>query len=292
MIASGAAECREVDPVKPSAGTKTQHYLEEAQTTRNQVLGVSTRGRIQLIFVDTPGLHLRQSKAINKMMNRAAASALAGVDLTVLLCDRTKWTAEDDYVLDVVSRHDAPVVLVINKTDLLRDRDELLPFVEALSARCRFEAVFPVSALHARGLDELTEFLDGRASVGPYLFPEDQITDRSQRFVAAELVREKIIRQMGDELPYATAVEIESFAHDKRGILHIDALILVERNGQKKMLVESPVNDLNPLVPRRERHGKDLRQQGDVAALGQGQVGWSDDARALKTLGLDVSDAR
>ena len=206
-------------------GQKLSITSRKPQTTRNQVLGVSTQGRTQLIFVDTPGLHLGQSKAINKMMNKAAASALTGVDLTLLLCDRTKWTAEDDYVLDVVSRHKAPVALVINKTDLLRDRDELLPFVEALSARCRFDAVLPVSALRARGLEELTEFVEAHAPVGPHLFPEDQITDRSQRFVAAELVREKIIRQMGDELPYATAVEIESFAHDKRGVLHISALI-------------------------------------------------------------------
>ena len=218
-------------------GQKLSITSRKPQTTRNQVLGVSTQGRTQLIFVDTPGLHLGHSKAINKMMNKAAASALTGVDLTLLLCDRTKWTAEDDYVLDVVSRHEAPVALVINKTDLLRDRDELLPFVEALSTRCRFDAVLPVSALRARGLEELTEFVEAHAPVGPHLFPEDQITDRSQRFVAAELVREKIIRQMGDELPYATAVEIESFAHDKRGVLHISALILVERNGQKKMLV-------------------------------------------------------
>ena len=227
------------------------------------------------------------------MMNKAAASALAGVDLTLLLCDRAKWTAEDDYVLDVVSRHDAPAVLVINKTDLLRDRDELLPFVEALSARCRFEAVFPVSALHARGLDELTEFLEGRASVGPYLFPEDQITDRSQRFVAAELVREKIIRQMGDELPYATAVEIESFAHDKRGVLHINALILVERNGQKKMLIGESGDRLKSIGTAAR---KDMEKTFDTKVMLRLWVkvrsGWSDDARALKTLGLGVPDER
>ena len=151
-------------------GQKLSITSRKPQTTRNQVLGVSTQGRTQLIFVDTPGLHLGQSKAINKMMNKAAASALTGVDLTLLLCDRTKWTAEDDYVLDVVSRHEAPVALVINKTDLLRDRDELLPFVEALSARCRFDAVLPVSALRARGLEELTVFVEAHAPVGPHLF--------------------------------------------------------------------------------------------------------------------------
>ena len=274
-------------------GQKLSITSRKPQTTRNQVLGVSTQGRTQLIFVDTPGLHLGHSKAINKMMNKAAASALTGVDLTLLLCDRTKWTAEDDYVLDVVSRHEAPVALVINKTDLLRDRDELLPFVEALNARCRFDAVLPVSALRARGLEELTEFVEAHAPVGPHLFPEDQITDRSQRFVAAELVREKIIRQMGDELPHATAVEIESFAHDKRGVLHISALILVERNGQKKMLVGESGDRLKSIGTAAR---KDMEKTFDTKVMLRLWVkvrsGWSDDARALKTLGLDVPDAR
>ena len=219
-----------------------------------------------------------------------------GTDLSAfesLKGGEAKWTVEDDYVLDVVSRHKAPVALVINKTDLLRDRDELLPFVEALSARCRFEAVFPVSALRARGLEELTEFVEGRASVGPHLFPEDQITDRSQRFVAAELVREKIIRQMGDELPYATAVEIESFAHDKRGVLHISALILVERNGQKKMLVGESGDRLKSIGTAAR---KDMEKTFDTKVMLRLWVkvrsGWSDDARALKTLGLDVPEER
>ena len=274
-------------------GQKLSITSRKPQTTRNQVLGVSTQGRTQLIFVDTPGLHLGQSKAINKMMNKAAASALTGVDLTLLLCDRTKWTAEDDYVLDVVSRHEAPVALVINKTDLLRDRDELLPFVEAVSARCRFDAVLPVSALRARGLEELTEFVEAHAPMGPHLFPEDQITDRSQRFVAAELVREKIIRQMGDELPYSTAVEIESFAHDKRGVLHISALILVERNGQKKMLVGESGERLKSIGTAAR---KDMEKTFDTKVMLRLWVkvrsGWSDDARALKTLGLDVPEER
>ena len=274
-------------------GQKLSITSRKPQTTRNQVLGVSTRRQTQLIYVDTPGLHLGQSKAINKMMNKTAASALNGVDLTLLLCDRTKWTAEDDYVLDIVSRNDAPIALVINKTDLMRDQAELLPFIEALSLRCRFDAVLPVSALRARGLMELTEFVEARVPKGPHLFPEDQITDRSQRFVAAELVREKIIRQMGDELPYATAVEIESFSTDKRGVLHINALILVERNGQKKMLVGESGDRLKSIGTAAR---KDMeRAFGSKVMLRlwvKVRSGWSDDARALKTLGLDVPGER
>ena len=225
------------------------------------------------------------------MMNKAAASALAGVDLTLILCDRAKWTAEDDYVLDVVSRHDAPVVLVINKTDLLRDRDELLPFVEALSARCRFEAVFPVSALHARGLDELTEFVEGRASLGPHLFPEDQITDRSQRFVAAELVREKIIRQMGTSCPMRLRSKSNT-SPTTSGESHINALILVERNGQKKMLVGESGDRLKSIGSAVRDMEKTFDTKVMLRLWVKVRSGWSDDARALKTLGLDVPEAR
>ena len=215
-------------------GQKLSITSRKPQTTRHQVLGVSTVENTQLIYVDTPGMHLGQSKAINRAMNKAAASALNDVDLTLFLCDRTKWTEEDEVVLELVGRQRTPVALVINKVDLMEQKNELLPFTEALSARCEFNAVFPVSALRAQGLSELAAFVATQAPEGPHLFPEDQVTDRSQRFLAAELVREKIVRQLGDELPYATAVEIEAFEHDERGILHINALILVEREGRKK----------------------------------------------------------
>ena len=148
--------------------------------------------------------------------------------------------------------------------------------------------MFPVSALRDRGLDELAQFIESRAPVGPHLFPDDQVTDRSQRFLAAELVREKIIRQLGDELPYATAVEIEDFAQDQRGILHIHALILVERAGQKKILVGESGERLKSIGTAAR---KDMERAFDNKVMLKLWVkvksGWSDDARALKTLGID-----
>ena len=252
------------------------------------MLGVRTEGDTQLIFVDTPGLHLGQSKAINKMMNKAAASALADVDFILFLCDRSKWTEEDDFVLDLVSRESAPAALVINKVDLVDKVDELMPFADEISKRGKFEAVFPVSALRHRGLDELAQFIEARTPIGPHLFPGDQVTDRSQRFLAAELVREKIIRQLGDELPYATAVEIEGFSEDPRGVLHIHALILVERSGQKKILVGESGERLKSIGTAAR---KDMERAFDNKVMLKLWVkvksGWSDDARALKTLGMD-----
>ena len=269
-------------------GQKLSITSRKPQTTRHQVLGVSTVENTQLIYVDTPGMHLGQSKAINRAMNKAAASALNDVDLTLFLCDRTKWTEEDEVVLELVGRHRTPVALVINKVDLMEQKNELLPFTESLSARCEFDAVFPISALRAHGLSELADYVATQAPAGPHLFPEDQITDRSQRFLAAELVREKIVRQLGDELPYATAVEIEAFEQDERGILHINALILVEREGQKKILVGESGGRLKSIGTSARR---DMERAFDSKVMLKLWVkvksGWSDDIRALKTLGLD-----
>jgi GTP-binding protein Era len=269
-------------------GQKLSITSRKPQTTRHQLLGVSTFDGTQLIYVDTPGMHLGQSKAINRAMNKSAASALNDVDLTLFLCDRTKWTEEDEVVLELVSRQRTPVALVINKVDLMEQKNELLPFTESLSARCEFDAVFPVSALRAQGLNELAAYVATQAPAGPHLFPEDQITDRSQRFLAAELVREKIVRQLGDELPYATAVEIEAFKHDERGILHINALILVEREGQKKILVGESGGRLKSIGTSARR---DMERAFDSKVMLKLWVkvksGWSDDVRALKTLGLD-----
>ena len=269
-------------------GQKLSITSRKPQTTRHQVLGVSTVENTQLVYVDTPGMHLGQSKAINRAMNKAAESALNDVDLTLFLCDRTKWTEEDDFVLELVGRQRTPVALVINKVDLIERKNELLPFTEGLSARCEFNAVFPVSALRAQGLTELANYVATQAPAAPHLFPEDQITDRSQRFLAAELVREKIVRQLGDELPYSTAVEIEAFKHDERGVLHINALILVERDGQKKILIGESGGRLKSIGTSARR---DMERAFDSKVMLKLWVkvksGWSDDIRALKTLGLD-----
>jgi GTP-binding protein Era len=270
-------------------GQKLSITSRKPQTTRNQVLGVRTDGHLQFIFVDTPGLHLGQSKAINQAMNKAASSALNGVDLILFLCDRAKWTEEDEFVMSLIAQQSSPAALVVNKVDLIQDQSTLLPFIEGLSSRFEFDAVLPVSALRSRGLDELVKYLERHVPEGPHLFPEDQITDRSQRFLAAELVREKIIRQLGDELPYAAAVEIESFSEDDRGVLHIHALILVERDGQKKILIGESGDRLKSIGTSAR---KDMERAFDSKVMLKLWVkvksGWSDDARALKTLGLDA----
>ena len=268
-------------------GQKISITSRKPQTTRHQVLGIKTEQDYQIIYVDTPGLHIGAEKAINRVMNRAASSAIDDVDLVLFVVDRTAWTEEDEMVLTRVQQSGRPVLLVINKVDLLPDRDQLLPHLQALSEKADFIAVVPVSALRHRNTDVLEKEIVAHLPESAHFFPEEQITDRSQRFLAAEIVREKIMRQLGDELPYAVAVEIEEFA-DEDGILHISALILVERKGQKKIIIGDKGSRLRSI-------GSEARQ--DMEKLFDSQVmlrlwvkvrsGWSDDERALRSLGYD-----
>ncbi|MEX1058234.1 MAG: GTPase Era [Natronospirillum sp.] len=267
-------------------GQKISITSRKPQTTRHSILGILTEGDAQLIFVDTPGIHKQATKAINHYMNRSALTALKDVDLVLFMVERTQWTEEDELVLQHLERvQDTPVVLVVNKVDQVEDKSRLLPHIETLSLRREFIQVFPVSALRGRNTEPLKNFLFSALPHNGHLFPDDQITDRTERFLTAEIVREKLMRQLGEELPYATTVEIEDFKHDQ-GILHIHALILVERDGQKKIVIGQGGEKL-------KRIGTDARK--DLEVLLDSKVmlnlwvkvkaGWSDDERALRSLG-------
>jgi len=268
-------------------GQKISITSRKPQTTRHQVLGIKTQDNYQIVFVDTPGLHMNAGKAINRYMNRAASSAIRDVDLVVFVVDRTAWTEEDDFVLRQIQQAGLPAMLVLNKIDLLADKAELLPHLKMLSDKAEFAAILPVSALRQHNVDALEEQILKLLPESEYLFPEDQITDRSQRFLAAEIVREKIMRQLGDELPYAITVEIEEFVQEGE-MLHIAAVIFVERKGQKKILIGDKGSRLRSV-------GSDARR--DMEALFDSKVmlrlwvkvksGWSDDERALRSLGYD-----
>ena len=274
-------------------GQKLSITSRKPQTTRQQILGVRTEGSVQLVFIDTPGLHSGQPRAMNRLMNKAALSALRDVDVTLLLCDRMRWTEEDELALVAASKQGASVALVINKVDLLADREALLPFAASLSDRCAFEAVLPISALRQQGLSELMRYLEDKAPVAPHLFPEDHITDKSQRFFAGELVREKIIRQLGDELPYSTAVEVENFSENSKGVLHIGVLVLVERAGQKKILIGESGGRIKTIGTAARKDMERMFGQKVMLKLWvKVKAGWSDDIRALKTLGLDPQGDR
>ena len=249
------------------------------------MLGIKTQETAQLIYVDTPGIHDYSGRAMNRHMNRTASSALLDVDVVVFLVDGLKWTRDDDLVLEKLASVDCPVILAVNKIDLLANRDELLPRLQELSGKYTFEQVIPVSATKGDNVTALESAVETLLPQAPAMFPEDQVTDRSVRFLAAELVREKLFRKLGRELPYGLTVEIESFKSEP-GIAHIHALIWVERKSQKKIVIG--------------KQGRLLKEVGiearkDIEALIEGKVnlklwvkvkeGWADDERALRSLG-------
>jgi GTP-binding protein Era len=268
-------------------GQKISITSRKPQTTRHQVLGIRTEGDDQVIFVDTPGLHANADKAINRYMNRAATSAVRDVDLVVMVVDRTAWTAEDDMVLEQVRRSGLPAVLVVNKVDLLEDKARLLPYLEEVAGKYDFAAIVPLSALRSSNIAPLEQQILAFLPESEHFFPEDQITDRSQRFLAAEIVREKIMRQLGDELPYAVTVEIEDFAQEG-DVLHISALVLVERKGQKKILIGEKGARLRLIGSEARRDMEELFGSRVMLRLWvKVKSGWSDDERALRSLGYD-----
>lgn len=266
-------------------GQKLSITSRKPQTTRHNILGIKTIGDTQIVIVDTPGLHGGQNKAINRYMNRSAESAMRGVDVVVFAVDRDVWTEADEAIARQLESISGPIIVAINKIDRLEDKHSLLPYLDKLAQRFEQAEVIPVSALQKTGLDRLEAEIIARLPENPFLFAEDQMTDRSERFLAAEIVREKITRQLGAELPYEATVEIEQF-RDEGKIRHIDALVLVERDGQKKIIIGEGGTRLKKI-------GQQARL--DMERLFGSKVmlkiwvkvkrGWSDDERALRSLG-------
>ncbi|QKX18685.1 GTPase Era [Microbulbifer sp. YPW1] len=280
---------------RPNVGKSTllNHVLgqkicitsRKPQTTRHNMLGIKTEGSNQIIFVDTPGLHAGEEKAINRYMNRAAISSTRDVDVVVFVVERARWTEGDELVAQKLRGLKCPLIIAVNKVDQLEDKAELLPQLQALSERFPDAEVVPLSALRASNLQALEDVIIERLPEGVHFFEEDQITDRSSRFLAAEIIREKVMRQLGAEIPYSVTVEVEEFEQEGK-ILHISAAILVERDGQKRILIGTK--------------GERIKQIGQQARLDMERLfdskvmlnlwvkvksGWSDDERALRSLG-------
>lgn len=280
---------------RPNVGKSTllNHLLgqklcitsRKPQTTRHTLLGIKTQDNVQIIYVDTPGIHTNQDKAINRVMNRSASSVIADVDVVIFMLDRCEWSDADEYVAKQLSNISVPILVALNKVDMINNRDDLLPHIEFLKGKVTAQDFLPVSALRRICIDELEEKIKGFIPSQPHLFPDDQITDRSERFLAAEIVREKITRQLGAELPYQITVEIEEFRVEKK-IIHIGALILVERDGQKKILIGSNGARIKKVG---EQARADMESMFDSKVMLRTWVkvrsGWSDDERALRSLG-------
>ena len=268
-------------------GQKISITSRKPQTTRHRITGIDTRGPCQAIFVDTPGIHNKQTKAINRYMNKVATTAITDVDVVVFIVDRMNWTEEDSIVVQSISQAKVPFFIVVNKIDRVENKSELYPYADSLMKEYGCEHIVPISAKAGQNVDELRELIFSYLPQNDHLFDADQITDRSERFLAAELIREKIMRQMGDELPYKVAVEIENFESDER-LTRIDALIWVEREGQKKMLIGKSGERLKKIGTEAR---KDIEVMIDHKVMLKLWVkiksSWSDDDRMLKSLGYE-----
>lgn len=272
-------------------GAKVSIVSNRPQTTRHRLLGIASFPQGQIVLVDTPGLHRQQGRfkasAMSRVMNRAARGSLEGVDAALLVIEAGRWDEEDTLAYNVLSDAGIPVVLIVNKVDRLKDKSALLPFLAEVGGGRNFAALHPVSALKRKGLDALVRDVLGLLPQAPAMFGEDEITDRSQRFLAGELVREQLMRQLGNELPYATTVEIERFAEDGN-LLRIGAVIWVEREGQKAIVIGKGGTRLKEI-------GAKARQQMErlfgakvfLETWVRVREGWSDDEAALKAFGYE-----
>ena len=268
-------------------GQKLSIVTPRPQTTRHRILGVLNLPQAQIAFIDTPGLHVRAGRALNKAMNRAATAALAEADLVVLVVEAGRWTAEDELALKRIVRCDRPVIAAVNKIDRLRPRERLLPYLEQLAARHRFVALVPVSALKSENVDDLRETIAAHLPLAPALYPGGELTDRDVSFRIAELIREKLTLELNQEVPYGVAVEVERVTEEDRRLV-VDAAIWVDRAGQKPIVIGA--------------RGERLKRVGRAARLALNELlgrrlhlnlwvkvreNWADSARALRELGVE-----
>jgi len=266
-------------------GQKISITSSKPQTTRHRIIGIKTEADYQAVFVDTPGLHLNAKKAVNRYMNRTAKSTLADVDLIIFVVEASRWTEDDENVLRQLRAAAVPVVLAVNKIDHIKDKAELLPLLQGLAKKMDFAAMVPVSALRRGNLEELDKVVASHLPENEPFYAEDQITDRSERFLAAEIVREKLMRTLGQELPYELTVEIEQFKNEDN-MLNIAAVIWIERDSQKPIVIGKGGSVLKKVG---QLARTDMERLFDSKVFLQLWVkvkeGWSDDERALSSLG-------
>jgi len=266
-------------------GQKMAITSHKPQTTRHRILGVKTTPGGQVVYIDTPGIHRRGEKAMNRYLNRTARTALQDVDLILFVCQALVWNEEDAQVLDTIKQAGLPCVAVVNKVDTVQPKEKLLPFLAELSARHDFVEVMPLSARDGSNIEALDELVLGLMPEGDLIFPEDQITDRSERFFAAELLREQLIRRYHKELPYAVTVEIEKFTEEP-GRYVIAAVIWVERDNQRRILLGKQGEAMKEAASAARRQMADFfgtRVHLDVWI--KVRKSWSSDESSLAKLG-------
>ena len=268
-------------------GQKVSITASKPQTTRHRIGGVLSRDDAQIVFVDTPGLHRDRRSAMSRYLNRTARGALGGVDVAIFLVEALRWTDEDEDVRRALREARSPVLLAPNKIDRVPGRTALLPYLDRFQGEGGFDEVIPVSARRGENLDVLVDQVRLRLPVAPAMFPADALTDRSERFLAGELVREKLTRKLDQELPYRLAVEIERFRRRKR-LLHVGAVVWVERPSQKGIVIGKGGRVLKAVGAEARANMESLfgaRVHLEIHV--KARAGWSSDERVLRSLGHD-----
>ena len=268
-------------------GQKVSITSRKPQTTRHQLLGIKTTDSSQVLYVDTPGIHGNEQRALNRYMNRSAKSIIRDVDAIVFVVDRTEWNDDDQLVADSIGGTQTKLVVAVNKIDLIKNKRELLPQLSKIQDLVPRAEIVPISATTGENLEKLEAIVETALPLSHYYFPDDQITDRSERFLVAEIIREKLMRQLGDEIPYAVTIQIDRFAR-KNKTIHIDATIFVEREGQKAILIGSKGVKLKRIGSDARTDIEHLLKTGVMLRTWvKVKAGWSNDDRALKSLGYD-----
>ncbi len=268
-------------------GQKIAITSRKPQTTRHRFLGIKTEGNHQIIFVDTPGFHSGQKRALNRYMNKIATNAMRGVDIVLYVVDNLNWSEEDLERVQSIS-YETSIILVINKTDKLNDKNLLLPFIEERSKDSVFSHIIPISALKSIGVEELVGLVNDKLPLGSHLYPEDQVTNISEKFLASEVIREKCINKLGDELPYRISVSIERFSELKK-IIHIDSVIYVEKQSQKGMLIGQSGSRLKSIGTASRIELEELLDSKIMLKTWvKVKSGWSDNESVLPSMGYDL----
>ena len=268
-------------------GQKIAITSRKPQTTRHRFLGIRTDNENQIIFVDTPGFHSGQKRALNRYMNKVASNAMRGVDIVLYVLDKLNWSEDDLSRVQSISK-ETSIILIINKVDKLEDKGSLLPFIDNLSKDNLFSHIVPVSALKDIGVENLVRLIHEQLPEGGHLYPEDQVTDISEKFLASEIVRENCINRLGDELPYRITVSIERY-NQLKDIIHINSVIYVEKQSQKGMLIGQSGSMLKSIgTASRKELEKLLDSKVMLKTWVKVKNNWSDNESLLPSMGYDI----
>lgn len=267
-------------------GQKVSITSCKAQTTRHRIMGIHTEGPYQAIYVDTPGLHMEEKRAINHLMNRTASRSIGDVELVIFVVEGTRWTPNDEMVLNKLRDSRALVILAVNKVDNVQDKTVLLPHLQFLGNQMNFLDIVPISAATGMNVDTISEIVRQHLPEAIHHFPAEYITDRSQHFMASEIIREKLMRFLGAELPYSVTVEIEQFVTNERGGYDINGLILVGREGMKKIVIGNKGTKIKTIgIEARKDMEEMFEAKVHLELWVKVESGWADDERKLRSLG-------